>query len=131
MRHHFILAEFFQAYDELTPTNAKRTVYLRGTKVSSLGNLVRVGGIFDIYNTKITSLGKLEHVDWNVVIFQAKISSLGNLKYVGCDLDLRYTNITSLGNLKHVIGNIQCSRGEQYSKLEAENNGRFIITATL
>lgn len=62
MRHHFILAQFFQAYDELTPTHIGGDLHLLYSNVSSLGNLEYVAGTLDIGRTTIFSFGKLEYV---------------------------------------------------------------------
>lgn len=50
MRCHFIIAEFFNAYDELTPTHVYTRLDFRGTKVISLGNLRY--NLYDIFCSK-------------------------------------------------------------------------------
>lgn len=106
MRHHFIIAEFFDAYDELTPTHVNDRLDFLYANITSLGNLKWVGGWLDIEGTNVTSLG--------------------NLEYVIAHLNIRKTKINSLGNLRNVKS-IFCSVGEQYDKIKAENEGRFGI----
>lgn len=111
MRHHFIIAEFFDAYNELTPTQITHHVDLRKTKITSLGNLEYVRGSLN-----------LQHL---------KSINLGNLHYVRGSLSIEDTNITSLGKLAFVGGRIFCDMNEQYERLQAENNGRFRIVGYL
>lgn len=105
MEPDYILAEFFDAYDELTPERIIASLILRNKKVSSFGNLKYVEYVLDVSGSHI--------------------KTLGNIEYVGSSLNLCNTEIKSLGKLKHVGGSILCSRGEQYDKIKAENNGRF------
>ena len=73
---------------------------LRGTGITSLGNLTSVGGYLDLQGTGVTSLCKLTSVGGSLYLRGTGVTSLGNLTSVGGDLDLRGTGITSLGKTK-------------------------------
>ena len=66
---------------------------LRGTEITSLGNLTSVGGDLYLVGTPITSLGNLTSVGGNLYSRETPITSLGNLTSVGGYLDLRETPI--------------------------------------
>ena len=68
---------------------------LRGTPITSLGNLTSVGGYLDLNKTEITSLGNLTSVGGYLDLDKTKITSFGNLTSVGGDLDLYETPIAS------------------------------------
>lgn len=127
MIYNFIIAEFLDAYNELTPTYVNRSLDFDDTNVKSLGNLRSVDGTVYIRRTEITSLGNLERVRGFLDISFSKITSLGNLKRINVSIDIRGTSIMSLGKLQHVAISIWCDAGEQYERLQAENNGRFKI----
>ena len=77
----------------------------RGSKIKTLGNLVRVEGDLDLHNCKnLQSLGNLVRVEGNLYLWKTDIKSLGNLEYVGGDLDLQITDVETLRNLKYVGG---------------------------
>lgn len=151
MRHHFILAEFFDAYDELTPTHVRCWLNLSDSKVSSLGNVTDIYSSLLIFNTRIWSLGKLTNVGWSLDLAGTPIISLGNLyhvssflnlqgtyiqsldnlSYVGGILNIRRTNIRRIGyRLRHVGEQIICDAGEQYQMIKTESDisyGRFRV----
>jgi hypothetical protein len=85
-------------------------LYLEETPITSLGNLQSVGGYLNLRGTKITSLGNLESVGGGLNLRGTKITSLGNLQSVGGYLFLNGTKITSLGNLQSVGGNLYLLR---------------------
>ena len=62
---------------------------LRGTEITSLGNLTSVDGYLDLQRTPITSLGNLTSVGGYLSLYGTPITSLGNLTSVGGDLFLR------------------------------------------
>jgi hypothetical protein len=72
------------------------SLYLRGTKVTSLGTLTSVGGSLYLEDTKVTSLGKLTSVGRFLDLRDTKVTSLGKLTSVGRSLDLRDTKVTSV-----------------------------------
>jgi len=81
-------------------------LFLGGTPIESLGNLISVGGYLDLHKTPIKSLGNLTSVGGYLNLAGSQIESLGNLTSVGGDLDLRETQIESLGNLQSVGGDL-------------------------
>ena len=89
----------------LQQTHIEDNLFLRGTKITSLGNLTSVGGYLDLENcTNLTSLGNLESVGDDLNLYGCtNLSSLGNLTSVEGYFDLYgCTNLSSLGNLKSV-----------------------------
>jgi hypothetical protein len=89
---------------------------LYGTKIKSLENLQTVGGYLDLYDSKIKSLGNLQSVGGYLSLEGTKIKSLGNLQSVGGDLDLSSSKIESLGNLRSVGGNLYLRRTPLFRK---------------
>ena len=79
-------------------------LFLMGTPVKSLGNLVSVDGYLYLEETPIKSLGNLQSVGGDLDLRGTPIKSLGNLQSVGGYLNLGRTPIESLGNLKFVGG---------------------------
>lgn len=79
-------------------------------------------------NTGITSLGpKLKHVFGNLNLYGTNVTSLGNIETIERDLIVANSPLMSLGNLQRLGGEIYANEGEQYEKLQAENNRRFVI----
>lgn len=107
MRCHFIIAEFFDAYDELTPKEINSWLNLHNSKISSLGNLVYIHNSLDLSGSNITSFG--------------------NLEWVGNWIDICETSIRSFGKLRVVQNLIYCDEGEQFNKLQAENTNDFTL----
>jgi hypothetical protein len=48
-------------------------LFLSGSKIKSLGNLVSVGLDLDLSNTKITSFGKLNYVGRDLNLYDTKL----------------------------------------------------------
>jgi hypothetical protein len=93
--------------EQYIKNGSKGNLDLRGTGVTSLGNLKSVGGnILNFTDSKLASLGNLETVGGSLLIGDSPLTSLGNLKSVGEDAALGNTKITSLGNLKSVGGDL-------------------------
>ena len=82
---------------------------MKGTPITSLGNLTSVGEDLDLRGTFITSLGNLTSVGWNLMLQGAPITSLGNLPQVGDHLYLDQNQIQLLtrGALQKVTGGIR------------------------
>ena len=94
-------------------------LFLEGTYIESLGNLISVGGFMDLSHTDIQSLGNLKSVGGYLDLEGTPIESLGNLTSVGGSLDLMRTPIKSLGNLTSVGGDLDLE-GTPISKMYTE-----------
>ena len=79
---------------------------LENKEITTLGNLISVGGNLDLYRTKIKYLENLTSVGGYLDLRGTPIKSLGNLTSVGGYLGLSNTPIQSLGNLTSVDGNL-------------------------
>ena len=99
---------------------------LRGTPITSIGNLQSVGGYLDLGRTPITSIGKLQSVGGDLDLLGTPIESLGNLQSVGGDLNLYETPITSLGDLQSVGGDLYLL-GTSLSKKFTEEEIRQMV----
>ena len=74
-----------------------------GSKIKTLGNLVRVEGDLNLIDTDIETLGKLEYVDGNLDLSSCEnLQSLGNLEYVGGGLDLSGTPLSEKYTKKQI-----------------------------
>lgn len=73
-----------------------------------LGELIYVKSDFWLNNNqcKLTTLGNLERIGGNLSLRYSNILDLGNLCRVGGNVNLRDTSINSLGNLKYIGGNL-------------------------
>ena len=93
-------------------------LYLRGTQITSLGNLQQCGDL-DLRGTQIISLGNLQQCDY-LNLSDTPITSLGNLQQCGY-LDLKDTPITSLGNLQQCgyldLRGSKIIKDEKYNKI--------------
>jgi hypothetical protein len=69
-------------------------LFLEGTSIESLGNLISVGRDLNLYETPIESLGNLQSVGGNLNLYDTPIESLGNLKSVGGILGLLGTPLS-------------------------------------
>jgi hypothetical protein len=86
------------------PYSIDGDLYLEGTYIESLGNLVSVSGSLNLYDTQLKSLGELKSVGGYLDLQKTEIETLGNLVSVGGYLDLHGAKIESLGNLQSVGG---------------------------
>ena len=101
-------------------------LFLEGTSIESLGNLISVGGFMDLSHTDIQSLGNLKSVGRDLNLYGTPIKSLGNLQSVGGDLYLRNTPIESLGNLTSVGGELDLL-GTPLSTMYSEKQIREMV----
>lgn len=124
MRYHFIISEFFNAYDELTPTIVNSYLDLEGTKLTSLGQLTEVRGNLYLERLPLKSLGNLTKVRGLLNLYKSKITALGNLIYVGVDLNLHHTSIVSLDNLKEIGNHVYCTN-KNHAKILSQNSPKF------
>ena len=69
-------------------------LYLVGTPIETLGNLISVGGYLNLNNTPIESLGNLTSVGGYLDLRNTPIESLGKLTSVGDDLYLEDTTLS-------------------------------------
>ena len=93
-----------------------------GSKIKTLGNLVRVEGDLNLIDTDIETLGKLERVEGNLDLKVSDIKSLGNLVRVEGNLDLTDTDIETLGNLEYVGGDLDLG----HSNVESLGNLKYV-----
>ncbi len=97
-----ITQEYFDEYIGVHKRH-KRGLFLRQSKITSLGMLESVGGRLHLSDTNnLGTLGKLEHVDHDLLIENSKIESLGNLTHVRGNVKAYASGVKSLGNLRHV-----------------------------
>jgi hypothetical protein len=101
-------------------------LYLVGTPIETLGNLISVGGDLYLVGTPIETLGNLISVGGYLDLRDTPIESLGNLTSVGGDLALSDTPIKSLGNLKSVGGGLDLE-GTPLSKKYTEEEIRQMV----
>ncbi len=101
-------------------------LFLEGTSIESLGNLISVGGFMDLSHTDIQSLGNLKSVGRDLNLYGTPIKSLGNLQLVGGNLNLIHTPIESLGNLTSVGGELDLL-GTPLSTMYSEKQIREMV----
>ena len=101
-------------------------LFLEGTSIESLGNLISVGGFMDLSHTDIQSLGNLKSVGRDLNLYGTPIKSLGNLQSVGGNLNLIHTPIESLGNLTSVGGELDLL-GTPLSTMYSEKQIREMV----
>ena len=101
-------------------------LFLEGTSIESLGNLISVGGFMDLSHTDIQSLGNLKSVGRDLNLYGTPIKSLGNLQSVGGNLNLIHTPIESLGNLTSVGGELDLL-GTPLSTMYSEKQIRQMV----
>lgn len=129
MRHHFIIAEFFDAYDELTPDHIYSIDLLfTNFDLRNFGNVRTIeGSISNRYIRSITSLNKVERITHDLEIDDNSIlSSLGNLKNVDGNVHIRSEYLKSLGNLTRVEGCVSLDRTKITSLGNLEYVGDFL-----
>lgn len=80
--------ETLQDLGELTYLKSHFWLHLENSKLTTLGNLERVGGDLILNGSNIEELGKLQRVGGKVNLRDTNILNLGSLRYVGGDLFL-------------------------------------------
>jgi hypothetical protein len=121
-KHHLVTYEGIVFGDETRSiTCYDGNLDLRGTPVTSLGDLQSVGGDLDLRGTQVTSLGDLQSVGGDLYLRGTPVTSLGDLQFVDGSLDLRGTQVTSFGALQSVGGYLDL-RGTQVTKKDVPEN---------
>lgn len=95
---------------EIIYTLAKRRVHgsvtIKGSKITSLGNIEEIDGDLALIGSSIQSLGKLRKVTGSLWVAQfhpfTSLEDLADLEYVGKDLYLKSSPIKNLSNLSKV-----------------------------
>lgn len=114
--------ETLQDLGELTYLKSHFWLHLENSKLTTLGNLERVGGDLILNGSNIEELGKLQRVGGKVNLRDTNILNLGSLRYVGGDLFLpnRLKGV-DLNNIE-IKGKVRFWKDKGLSKLEVLKN---------